>query len=128
MVVEAWLARAAAARGGHAALDTPTGSWSYAELLAAAQAGAGELSARGATHDLDAVALLIHTSGTTAAPREVELTYGNVLWSAFGSAVALGAPPHERWLSAMPLSHVGGISILLRSAIASTTAVVHERF
>src|SRR5437764_2057041 len=48
MVVEAWLARAAAARGGHVALDTPSGSWSYAELLAAAQAGATELRARGA--------------------------------------------------------------------------------
>src|SRR2546427_12359816 len=48
MVVEAWLARAAAARDGHVALDTPSGSWSYAELLAAAQAGAGELRSRGA--------------------------------------------------------------------------------
>src|SRR5438552_2961166 len=48
MVVEAWLARAAAARGGHLALETPSGSWSYAELLAAAQAGAAELRSRGA--------------------------------------------------------------------------------
>src|SRR5437879_13062015 len=48
MVVEAWLARAAAARGEHVALDTPRGNWSYAELLAAAQAGAGELRSRGA--------------------------------------------------------------------------------
>src|SRR5438874_6074106 len=48
MVVEAWLARAAAARGEHLALDTPSGSWSYAELLAAAQAGPAELRARGA--------------------------------------------------------------------------------
>jgi O-succinylbenzoic acid--CoA ligase len=80
------------------------------------------------THELDATAVVIHTSGTTAAPRPVELTYGNFLWSALGSAVALGLNPEERWLCALPLSHVGGLSILLRSAIYATTALVHERF
>ncbi|MGA2454203.1 MAG: AMP-binding protein [Solirubrobacteraceae bacterium] len=79
-------------------------------------------------HDLDAAAVVIHTSGTTASPRPVELTYGNILWSALGSAVALGIDPQERWLCALPLAHVGGLSILLRSAIYGTTAVVHERF
>jgi len=79
-------------------------------------------------HDLDAVCAVIHTSGTTSAPRPVELTYGNFLWSALGSGVALGVDPRERWLCALPLSHVGGLSILVRSAIYATTAIVHERF
>ena len=78
--------------------------------------------------DLEAAAVIVHTSGTTAAPRPVSLTYGNFLWSALGSAVALGLDPDERWLCAMPVSHVGGLSILLRSVIYATTAVVHERF
>ncbi|MCW3069749.1 MAG: 2-succinylbenzoate--CoA ligase, partial [Solirubrobacterales bacterium] len=81
-----------------------------------------------AQHDLRATAAIIHTSGTTASPRPVELTYGNFLWSALGSAVALGLHPRERWLCALPVSHVGGLSILLRSTIYATTAVVHERF
>jgi O-succinylbenzoic acid--CoA ligase len=79
-------------------------------------------------HDLDATAVVIHTSGTSAAPKPIELTYGNLLWSALGSAVALGLDADERWLCALPLSHVGGLSILVRSAIYATTAVVHERF
>ena len=79
-------------------------------------------------HDLDAVAAVIHTSGTTGTGRAIELTYGNWLWSALGSAVALGLDPEERWLSALPLAHVGGLSILLRSAIYGTTAVVHPAF
>jgi O-succinylbenzoic acid--CoA ligase len=79
-------------------------------------------------HDLDATAVMIHTSGTSAAPKPIELTYGNLLWSALGSAVALGLESHERWLCALPLSHVGGLSILVRSAIYGTTAVIHERF
>jgi O-succinylbenzoic acid--CoA ligase len=79
-------------------------------------------------HDLDAPAIVVHTSGTSGQPKAVELTYGNWLWSALGSAVALGLHPQERWLCALPLTHVGGLSIVLRSAIYGTTAVVHERF
>ncbi|HTD57959.1 MAG TPA: AMP-binding protein, partial [Solirubrobacteraceae bacterium] len=87
-----------------------------------------ETLVNGATHDLDAVCAVIHTSGTTSQPRPVELTYGNFLWSALGSGVALGVDPSERWLCALPLSHVGGLSILVRSVIYATTAVIHERF
>src|SRR5437868_2519194 len=127
MVVEGWLARAAAARPAHPALITPAGSWSYAQLLAAADAGAQRPPGARA-HALDATAVVLHTSGTSSAPRAVALTYGNFLWSALGSAAALGLDPHERWLCALPVAHVGGLSIIVRSAIYATTAVVHERF
>lgn len=112
-------------------LDAPTGAATGA-LAGPATGGAtpatGAAFTAPATHDLDATALIVHTSGTTAAPRPVELTYGNLLWSALGSGVALGVDPRERWLCALPLSHVGGLSILARSVIYATTAVVHERF
>jgi o-succinylbenzoate---CoA ligase len=75
-----------------------------------------------------AVATVMFTSGTTAAPKRVELTYGNWLANAHGSALALGRDPDERWLCPMPLAHVGGLSILIRSAIYATTVVLHERF
>ncbi len=199
MHVDSWLARAAANRPLGIAIETPTVSLTYAELLHAAELGAGALVARGvqpgqrvaivlppgldfasalhacmllgavavpvdlrlsaperaaiasgcvtvveqplaggvgagaalvadARHELDAPAVVIHTSGTSSAPKPIELTYGNLLWSALGSAVALGLHTDERWLCALPLSHVGGLSILVRSAIYGTTAVVHERF
>ena len=79
-------------------------------------------------HDLSATAIVVHTSGTSGAPRPIELTYGNWLWSALGSATALGLDGAERWLCTLPLSHVGGLSIVVRSVIAATTAIVHERF
>jgi o-succinylbenzoate---CoA ligase len=84
--------------------------------------------AANARHDLDAVAVVIHTSGTTASPRPVELTYGNLLWSALGSGVALGINRDERWLCALTLAHVGGLSVLVRAAIRATTVIIHERF
>ncbi len=82
----------------------------------------------GASHDLFHPALAVHTSGTAGAAKAVELTYGNLLWSAMGSAVALGLDAEERWLCPLPLSHVGGLSVLVRSAIYGTTAVLHPRF
>jgi len=82
----------------------------------------------GAPHELDATAVLLRTSGTSGEPTEVPLTYGNLLWSAIGSAVAIGLDPRERWLCTLPLVHVGGFSTIVRSAIYGTTAVVHERF
>ncbi len=73
-------------------------------------------------------ATVMYTSGTTAGPKRVELSLSNWLWNAIGSAVALGLDPAERWLCPMPLAHVGGLSIALRSAIYGTTVVLHESF
>ena len=88
----------------------------------------GTRARRRSAHELDAIAVLLRTSGTSGEPTEVPLTFGNLLWSAIGSAVALGLDPRERWLCTLPLVHVGGLSIIVRSAIYGTTAVVHERF
>jgi len=78
--------------------------------------------------EFDRTATVMHTSGTTAAPRAVELSFGNWLAAALGSAVALGLDPRERWLCPMPLTHVGGLSIVLRSAIYGTSVALHGRF
>jgi o-succinylbenzoate---CoA ligase len=79
-------------------------------------------------HDLDAIQCRILTSGTSGACRPVGLTYGNHLWSAVGSAFNLGVEPTDRWLCCLPLFHISGLSIVMRSVIYGTTAVVHDRF
>lgn len=79
-------------------------------------------------HDLDAVYAQILTSGTSGASRPIGLTYGNFLWSAVGSAFSIGVDPGDRWLCCMPLFHVGGVSIVTRSAIYGTGIVMHDGF
>lgn len=79
-------------------------------------------------HDLDAIHCRLLTSGTSGRPRPVGLTYGNFLWSAVGSAFNLGVDPADRWLCCLPLHHVAGLSILMRSVIYGTGAVIHEGF
>jgi O-succinylbenzoic acid--CoA ligase len=85
---------------------------------------APEREARLAADPPPGAALVVYTSGTTAAPRPVALSLENIQANALGSAVALGLDPGERWLCPLPLSHVGGLMVLLRSAIYATTAVL----
>ncbi len=80
------------------------------------------------TMDPGATHTVIHTSGTTSAPKPVALTVGNHHASALASARALGVQDSDRWLCVLPVFHVGGLAVLLRSAVYQTTAVVHERF
>jgi O-succinylbenzoic acid--CoA ligase len=144
---EAAAARAARIRARRVALALAPGEEFVIELHACLLAGAaavpidlrlspGEQAQRRAAVDMDVdvrpgedvEVAVMHTSGTTAAPKPVALSAGNFLASALGSAVALGLDPAERWLCPMPLTHVGGLSIPIRSAIYATTAVLHGRF
>jgi O-succinylbenzoic acid--CoA ligase len=68
--------------------------------------------------------LVMHTSGTTGTPRAVGLTVDDIETNARGVATALGLTDDERWLCPLPLSHVGGLMVLLRSAIYGMTAVL----
>lgn len=78
--------------------------------------------------DADAIHTVLFTSGTTGVPKRVELTAGNHDASAAASARAFGVEPDDRWLCALPLFHIAGLAILLRSARAATTVVLHDGF
>jgi o-succinylbenzoate---CoA ligase len=80
------------------------------------------------SHPSDAVLAVIYTSGTTGHPKGAMLTVGNFWWSAIGSALNIGAYPRDRWLASLPLFHVGGLAILIRSAIYGITTVIHDGF
>jgi O-succinylbenzoic acid--CoA ligase len=79
-------------------------------------------------HDMDDIASHVMTSGSTGTPEPIGLTYGNFLWSAVASAFNIGVEPEDRWLCCLPLSHIAGLGIVMRSVIYGTTAVVHDGF
>ena len=68
--------------------------------------------------DLDGASLVVFTSGTSGSPKGVRLTASNLEAACQASVEHLGHGPSDTWLVAMPMSHVGGISALLRSAYA----------
>ncbi len=79
-------------------------------------------------HDMDEICCRILTSGSTGAPKPIGLSYGNFLWNAVGSAFNIGVEPDDRWLCCVPLSHIAGLGIVVKSVIYGTTAVLHDGF
>jgi o-succinylbenzoate---CoA ligase len=78
--------------------------------------------------DLSEPQAILYTSGTTGQPKGAIITYGMQWWNAVGSALNLGHNLEDRWLACLPLYHIGGLSILMRSVIYGISVMVHEKF
>jgi len=78
--------------------------------------------------DLSEPHAILYTSGTTGQPKGALITYGMQWWNAVGSALNLGHNLDDRWLACLPLYHIGGLSILMRSVIYGISAMVYEKF
>ncbi len=72
--------------------------------------------------------LIVCSSGSTGPAHATALTTAQLTFSAFASATRLGLSPADRWLCCLPLHHVGGASILFRSAFYGTAVELHSRF
>jgi O-succinylbenzoic acid--CoA ligase len=68
------------------------------------------------------VAVVIETSGSTAAPKRVMLSTDALLASAAASSVALGGD--GQWLLALPAHYIAGVQVLARSIAADTEPVL----
>ncbi|HWG93945.1 MAG TPA: AMP-binding protein [Mycobacteriales bacterium] len=69
----------------------------------------------------DEVCAIVPTSGSTGAPRGVELTAACLTVSARATAEVVG---EGQWLLAVPPTHVAGLQVLVRSVLAGTSPVV----
>ena len=73
-------------------------------------------------------ALVMATSGTTGTPKGVVLTHDALGASARAVHDRLQITPQDRWLACLPLSHVGGLSVVTRSIIMGTRLHVVDKF
>jgi len=71
----------------------------------------------------DDVALVLHTSGTTARPKIVPLTNRNLAVSAGNILRSLALTPADRCLNVMPLFHIHGLVAGLLSSLAAGASV-----
>lgn len=74
-------------------------------------------------------AIVIATSGTTGEPRGVVHTHASLEASAMATSSALGVDPEaDRWLCCLPVSHLGGLGVVVRALWAGTPLEVLPRF
>jgi acyl-CoA synthetase (AMP-forming)/AMP-acid ligase II len=67
----------------------------------------------------DDIALVLHTSGTTARPKMVPLTQANLVASARHIGAALALSPADRCLNIMPLFHIHGLIGCVTASLAA---------
>lgn len=72
--------------------------------------------------------LVVFTSGTTGKPKGVRLTMANLEAASRSSAQHLGHDAEDDWLLAMPLHHVGGLSIIVRQAFTGGSVTLLPGF
>jgi len=74
-------------------------------------------------------AVVIATSGTSGRPKAAIHSHESVAASAraIGDALAVDSE-RDRWLACLPLAHIGGLSVVMRSIVTGTPVEVHPRF
>jgi o-succinylbenzoate---CoA ligase len=72
-------------------------------------------------------AVVIGTSGSTGAPKGVELSAAALRHSAQASLARVGARPGERWLCCLPVTHVAGLQVLVRSLVSGSEPLLADR-
>ena len=73
-------------------------------------------------------ALVVATSGSTGTPKGVVLTHDAVAASAIATSKRLGVQSDDHWLACLPLSHVGGLSVVTRALLTGTPLTVLPNF
>jgi len=111
----------------HAAMLTGRPSLTIRPGLPAAERAQVLAAARSTAPPAGTLARVL-SSGTSGARRPVDLSFANFAASAASSAANLGVAEDDIWLACMPMDHVGGLSILTRSVIYGTAALLHPRF
>ncbi len=79
-------------------------------------------------HDAEDEFAVVFTSGTSGPAKGVRLPWRAIEASAAGSAEHLHHGEEDRWLAVLPLYHIGGISILVRSARQASTVILPSEF
>ncbi|CDR21224.1 o-succinylbenzoate--CoA ligase [Staphylococcus argenteus] len=78
--------------------------------------------------ELDAIASIMFTSGTTGPQKAVPQTFRNHYASAIGCKESLGFDHDTIWLSVLPIYHISGLSVLLRAVIEGFTVRIVDKF
>jgi long-chain acyl-CoA synthetase len=96
------------------------------DFLAVTRSGA---TAPAVQVDMDDVALMTYTSGTTGLPKGAMLTYGNALFKSAAAAESSGLQANDMLLAVAPLYHIAGMVAGVNvPVLTGATCVLFYRF
>lgn len=81
-----------------------------------------------ANFNLNHIASIMFTSGTTGPQKAVPQTFANHLASAQGCKQSLGFDDNTVWLSVLPIYHISGLSVILRAIIQGFAVRIEQKF
>jgi long-chain acyl-CoA synthetase len=118
------------ARTGSAAFDRARDCGHFVPLDADGSPG-GDAGSRPAEPDFSTrqtsetdTAVVFYTSGTTGQPKGAELTHSNLVQNALLYGRMFEISPQDVCLVGVPLPHVGGLSLVLHTAVAAGASLV----
>lgn len=75
-----------------------------------------------------AIVLIVHTSGSAGSAKLVQFERRAIDVAITSSAFVLGATDRDPWVCSLPVSHIGGLLIVLRGVVLGAPVIIHEAF
>jgi len=100
----------------------------YVQELSSSYGGCAPVEFEKNIFNLDAVQSAHLTSGTTNVPKLVELTFNNFVSSVDLWDMEIQFSHSDKYIQCLPLNHIAGLSIIIRSQIKGFETIVMNKF
>ena len=78
--------------------------------------------------DADENGIVMFTSGSSGTPKAALMSWRSVIGAATAANAALGLKDFGVWQLVLPMCHIGGFQVMVRSLLNASTFIIYERF
>tara|TARA_B110000263_G_scaffold248927_1_gene265049 strand:- start:1104 stop:2459 length:1356 start_codon:yes stop_codon:yes gene_type:complete len=103
-------------------------SFFYVQELSSSFGGCGTSEFDSNIDNIDSVQSLHLTSGSTGIPKLIKLTFNNFINSVSQWHREINFSNKDRYIQCLPLNHISGLSIIIRSQIKGFESILMNRF
>ena len=108
--------------------DIKDSSFFYIQELSSSFGGCGVTEFNDSIKDTNSIQSMHLTSGSTGTPKLVKLTFNNFINSVLQWDNEINFLDSDRYVQCLPLNHIAGLSIIIRSQIKGFETILMNRF